>query len=53
MDAICDYLKPYRDRVLTMTYYNRRKFAYHEEIALELTAKGFFAHSYHSWERDL
>ena len=52
-DAICNYLKPYRDRVLTMTYYNRRKFAYHEEIALELTAKGFFAHSYHSWERDL
>jgi IS30 family transposase len=23
---------------------------YHEEIARELTAEGFFAHPYHSWE---
>ena len=52
-DAICNYLKPYRDRVLTLTYDNGRKFAYHEEIARELTAEGFFAHPYHSWERGL
>ena len=52
-DAICDYLKPYRDRVLTLTYDNGREFAYHEEIARELTAEGFFAHPYHSWERGL
>ena len=32
---------------------NGREFAYHEEIARELTAEGFFAHPYHSWERGL
>ncbi len=26
---------------------------YHEEIARELTAEGFFEHPYHSWERGL
>ena len=36
-----------------MTYYNGREFAYHEEIARKLTAEGFFAHPYHSWERGL
>ena len=36
-----------------MTYDNVREFAYHEEIARELTAEGFFAHPYHSWERGL
>jgi IS30 family transposase len=29
------------------------EFAYHEQIAHELTAEGFFAHPYHSWERGL
>ena len=52
-DAICDYLKPYQERVLTLTYDNGREFAYHEEITRELTAEGFFAHPYHSWERGL
>jgi IS30 family transposase len=52
-DAICDYLKPYQEKVLTLTYDNGREFAYHEEIARELTAEGFFAHPYHSWERGL
>ena len=36
-----------------MTYYNGREFACHEEIARKLTAEGFFAHPYHSWERGL
>ncbi|SDQ74844.1 IS30 family transposase [Pseudovibrio sp. Tun.PSC04-5.I4] len=52
-DVICANLKPYQDRVLTLTYDNGREFAYHEEIARELTAEGFFAHPYHSWERGL
>lgn len=52
-DAICENLKPYQDNVLTLTYDNGREFAYHEEIARELTAEGFFAHPYHSWERGL
>jgi IS30 family transposase len=50
-DAICDYLKPYQKRVLTLTYDNGREMAYHEEITQELTAEGFFAHPYHSWEQ--
>jgi IS30 family transposase len=52
-DAICEHLKPHQDRVLTLTYDNGREFAYHEEIARKLTAEGFFAHPYHSWERGL
>jgi IS30 family transposase len=36
-----------------LTYDNGREFAYHKEIARELTAEGFFAHPYHSWERGL
>ena len=52
-DAICENLKPYQDRVLTLTYDNGREFAYHEEIASKLMAPGFFAHPYHSWERGL
>jgi transposase, IS30 family len=31
----------------------RREFAYHEQIAHNLKAEGFFAHPYHSWERGL
>ena len=52
-DAICDHLRPYQERVLTLTYDNGREFAYHEEITRELTAEGFFAHPYHSSERGL
>lgn len=52
-DTICDNLKFYQDRVLTLTYDNGREFAYHEEIAEKLSAEGFFAHPYHSWERGL
>ena len=36
-----------------MNYDNGSEFAYHEEIARELIAEGFFAHPYHSWERGL
>ena len=39
-DAICDYLKPYQERVLTLTYDNGREFAYHEEIAREADCRG-------------
>ena len=47
-EAICDYLKPYQDRGVTLTYDNGREFAYHEQIAHNLKAEGFFAHPYHS-----
>ena len=52
-DAICEHLKPHQEEVLTLTYDNGREFSYHEEIARVLTAEGFFAHPYHSWERGL
>jgi IS30 family transposase len=51
--VIRDNLIPYLDRVLTLTYDNGREFAYHKDIAREPTAKGFFAHPYHSCERGL
>lgn len=34
-DSICDYLKTYQERVLTLTHDNGRKFAYHKAIARE------------------
>ena len=52
-EAICDNLKPYQDRVVTLTYDNGREFAYHEQISHHLKAEGFFAHPYHSWEKGL
>jgi IS30 family transposase len=51
--VIRDNLILYLDRLLTLTYDNGREFAYHKDIARELTAKGFFAHPYHSCERGL
>jgi len=36
-----------------LTYENGREFSYHEEIDWVLTAEGFVAHPYHSWERGL
>ena len=52
-EAICDNLKPYQDRVFTLTYDNGREFAYHEQIANNLKADGFFAYPYHFRERGL
>lgn len=46
-------LKPFLDKVFTITGDNGSEFAYHEKIANELKADFFFAHPYSSWERGL
>jgi IS30 family transposase len=52
-EALIASLRPHVNHVHTLTYDNGKEFAYHETIATELDAKGFFAHPYHSWERGL
>jgi transposase, IS30 family len=46
-------LKPYNDKVFTITADNGKEFAGHEAIAQELGADIYFAHPYSSWERGL
>ena len=46
-------LTPYREKVFTITSDNGKEFAEHQRISKQLTAKVYFAHPYHSWERGL
>lgn len=46
-------LKPYKNRVHTITADNGKEFAGHKHISKKLKTKVFFAHPYHSWERGL
>ena len=52
-DATIDLLAPYKDKVFTITSDNGKEFAEHQRISKRLTAKIYFAHPYHSWERGL
>ncbi|MCD4810988.1 IS30 family transposase [bacterium] len=49
--AIVRMLLPYILWVLTITFDNGKEFANHDEIAQQLQADMFFAHTYASWER--
>ena len=51
--ATITLLKPYSDKVFTITADNGKEFAGHETIAKELDAQVYFAHPYSSWERGL
>ena len=51
--AIIRMLKPYTDKVKTLTFDNGSEFIEHEKIAKSLNAKTFFAHPYSSWERGI
>jgi transposase, IS30 family len=51
--ATVTLLKPYLDKVLTITADNGKEFAGHESIAEQLNAAVYFAHPYSSWERGL
>ena len=51
--VILEHLQPLASQVQTLTYDNGKEFAFHQEIAKELDASGYFAHPYHSWERGL
>ncbi|MBP9777611.1 MAG: IS30 family transposase [Rickettsiaceae bacterium] len=46
-------LKPYKDKVFTITSDSGTEFAWHDLIAKELDADFYFAHPYSSWERGL
>jgi len=45
-------LRLYKHKYHTMTFDNGKELTEHETIASELTADIYFAHPYHSWERD-
>jgi len=51
--AIITLLKPFKNKVRSITSDNGKEFAYHEKIARALDAKFYFAHPYASWERGL
>jgi IS30 family transposase len=49
--ATIELLKPYKNRIFTITADNGKEFAGHEKIAEELDLNVYFAHPYSSWER--
>ncbi|MEE8124285.1 MAG: IS30 family transposase, partial [Nitrospirales bacterium] len=51
--AIIRLLRPFTDRVKTLTFDNGSGFVRHETIAHALEAKTYFAHPYASWERGI
>lgn len=51
--AVVRLLKPYADKVKTITSDNGKEFAAHETIASEVEADFYFAHPFASWERGL
>ena len=51
--AVVQLLRPYKDKVLTITADNGREFARHAKISKSLKADVYFAHPYHAWERGL
>jgi len=51
--AIIRMLRPFKDRVLTLTFDNGSEFVRHKKVAKALDAKTYFAHPYSSWERGI
>ena len=51
--AIIRILRPYKDRVKTLTFDNGSEFTEHRKIAQALDAETYFAHPYSSWERGI
>lgn len=51
--ATINVLKPFADRVLSVTADNGSEFASHESISRALNTTFYFAHPYSSWERGL
>ena len=52
-DAIIRLLRPFKERVQTLTFDNGSEFVKHEAIAHALEATTYFAHPYASWERGI
>jgi IS30 family transposase len=51
--ATINLLKPYEEKVCTITADNGQEFAHHEYIKKHLKTTVYFAHPYHAWERGL
>jgi len=51
--AIIRLLRPFKERVTTLTFDNGSEFVKHERIARALEATTYFAHPYSSWERGI
>ncbi len=51
--AIIRLLRPFKNRVKTLTFDNGSEFVKHEAIAKALEATTYFAHPYASWERGI
>jgi len=49
--AMIKLLKPFKNKIHTITSDNGKEFAGHEEISKKLQADFYFAHPYASWER--
>lgn len=52
-NAVVHLLRPYKDKVFTITADNGKEFAQHARISRLLEADVYFAHPYHAWERGL
>jgi len=52
-NVVTQGLRPYKDRVHTITYDNCQEFTDNESMAADLETKIYFAHPYASWERGL
>jgi IS30 family transposase len=52
-NTVIKMLKPYHNRVKTITVDNGKEFSFHKQIAEALEAKVYFAHPYSAWERGL
>ena len=48
-----ELLRPYKDRILTITADKGKKFACHEKVDKALECDYYFSHPYSSWERGL
>ena len=51
--AIIELLKPYKDKVHTITFDNGKEFAGHKKIATKLKTSCYFAKPYSAWQRGL
>ena len=51
--AILRLLRPFKDKVKTLTFDNGSEFVKHEVLAQALAARTYFAHPYSSWERGI
>jgi len=51
--AVISLLRPYKEKVLTITADNGKEFTRHKKMSKSLKTDFYFAHPFHSWERGL